>query len=488
MGSRLVSGGEGDPVSMSAPNLSMNYGSVYGNNVASSMLNNIPEKSFVELATSGLNTQLGEIQSQVKQVQSQQKAWSALQSDAAAASAGLKSLENPTTWQAMQAKSSNANISAAVDNSAQAGTYTVSVSQLATQEIDGTSSTAIAISSPSTALGLASGSMAWKIGGHTYSVAVSSTTTLNQLAASISTASGSPVKAQVEQSSQGSYYLSIFGSKTGASIGYSGPSGDWADVGVLASTGSVNVVQAAQNAHLTMGSNAYTSATNTFSSVVPGMTIKAATTGSATIQVNSDVQAMTSNVKKFVSDWNQWVKDTQKYAFGTLPNTSLSSTSSFQNNPNQIIQSPQPMSALDGIESTMASYHVHGLGLAGVGLKVGQNDSPTLSLNTASLAQALTNNPSGVEGFFQSMASVMAPMIGDFGSGPTSITGTALANIGTTLSQDKQQETQLKTEMSNAQSNAITQYDAFSQTLGKLANESNMFTYLNGQSTKSSGG
>ena len=471
----------------SASSMWLNYTNIYGsNNTAAQMLNDIPESSFIGLATEGLSMQLAQIESQISTIQTQQSAWTTLQSDAAAALSDLQTMSLSSTWQALTASSSNGNVTAAVDSSANAGVYMVSVVSLATQEIDGTAATTGSISSTVTAIGLAAATISFTMAGNTYSLAVSASTTLAGLASDIN-ALGAPVTAQVEMSSTG-YYLSLFGTQTGASISYSGDQADWASVGLLSSTGTVNVVQAASNAQLSLGGNIYTSSTNTFSSVIPGMTIQAANIGEATITVSPDTQAMTQSVQKLVTDWNQWVTDTQTLAFGTLPNSNLSSISGFQTNTKQVIDSTQPMMSLDQIEEQISSFTSNGLGIAGVGLSVGQNDTPTLSLNAASLTQALSTNPSSVQSFFTALATAIEPSLTNYSSGAQSITGAALSNLTQSLSGEQQQASQLSTEISNAQQNALTQYKAFSQALSKLAQEGTMFAYLQNQSTPNNSG
>ncbi len=470
-----------------APSMSLNYSSIYGsNNTAAQMLNDIPESSYVALATEGLSMQLAQIESQISTIQSQQSAWNTLQSDAAAALSDMQTLSLSSTWQALTASSSNGNVTAAVDSSANAGVYTVDVLSLATQEIDGTAATTGPIGSTTTTLGLAAATMSLTLGGNTYSFAVSASTTLTSLASAINSL-GASVTAQVEMSSTG-YYLSLFGTQTGVSIAYGGNQTDWEAVGLLSSTGTVNVVQAASTAQLSLGSNVYTSSTNTFSSVIPGMTILAANTGQTTITVSPDTQSMTKGVQQLVTDWNQWVTDTQTLAFGTLPNSNLSSTSGFQTNTQQVIDSTQPMMSLDQIEEQIASFTSNGLGIAGVGLSVGQNDTPTLSLNTASLSQALSTNPSSVQSFFTALAGAIKPWLTSYSSGAQSITGTALGNLTQSLSEEQQQASLVSTEVTNAKQNALTQYTAFSSELSKLAQEGTMFNYLQNQATGSSTG
>lgn len=441
------------------------------------MLSDIPFQTFVNLNTSGIVTQIKQLESQVSQIQQNKKAWTSLQYDGAAALTAFQGLGLGATWDSKQSTSSNTGVlTAAVDNSAQAGTYAFSVTQLAQQQIDGTASTAQTITSSTASLGLSATTMTFSVAGTTYSVSVNSSTSLASIASAINGLSG-PVSAQVEQSASGNYYLQMFGSQTDQPIAFTGASSAWADVGLMTSTASgytVNVVQQAQGAAITMGSNSYTSSTNTFSNVIPGTTLTAIAPGSSTITVTNNTQSMVGAVKSAVSAWNQWVSDTYKLAFGTLPPTSSTSTT-LQSNPNQVIQSPSPMFQVNMIEQAIAGFTNSGITSGGMGLAVGQNNQPLMKLNTASLSAEIQSNPSAVKAFFTHLASTVDPMIQSFSQGAQSVTGTAITNKQNTITQDNQGIAQLTAQYKQQQKNAVSLYQSFQNTLSQIARESQVF-------------
>ncbi|MCL4319051.1 MAG: hypothetical protein M1596_04055, partial [Firmicutes bacterium] len=247
--------------------VAVNWAGVYGNNnVAAQMLSDLSLSNMESLAIEPLTQQLNTLQQQLSTLQSGSSAWTTLQGDAGSFLTGLNNLAS-TTLQAMQASTSDPNVAtAAADGNAPTGTYALTVDQLAEPEIDGTASTAIAITNPNAALNLSTATVAFVVGGTTVSIAVNSTTTLNQLVSAVDQ-SGAPVDAQAAQSGS-NYYLKLYGTQTDQAINYINGTVALSDVGIFSSTATgyqLNQVQQAtvalvsyQGATVSNSTNLYT--------------------------------------------------------------------------------------------------------------------------------------------------------------------------------------------------------------------------------------
>lgn len=443
----------------------------------------------------------------------QQKAWTTLQSDASATASSLSTLSQASTFQQLAATSSNTNVATASDNSAQAGSYNLTVTQLAQAEIDQGSSANMQVSSPSSALGL-SGSFTVAVGsGSAKTINVSSTDTLNTIAQNINN-SGAGVKATVEQQSSGNWILAIQGNTTGSGQGitFTDTAGSGSTYGPLYSLGLYNdpsnakfsgeVVQKAQDASLYFGSNSsspITSSTNTFNNAIPGVTLVTSGVGSTTVTVSANVSAMTQAVQTFVNNYNTWVKDTENLAMGTVAGNASSTTSSqgqttssYQTNPNQVLTSPLPMQVLNQIQTVLGGWTGNSSNiyqsLADIGITYNSNNTGTLTINKTQLQSALTNHPNSVGTLFTDLQKMASPMFQAFDSGTTSTTGEALSSLQTQLSQTKLSLSMAKSQLTTAEQQAISQYGQWVKAVSSYANTYSTVQAMFNQSGTNQGG
>lgn len=114
-------------------------------------------------------------------------------------------------------------------------------------------------------------------------------------------ASGTGVKASTVQLSDGTYRLQVTSTATGANKVFTMTNADGSAV-----LGGSTVVTQGQDASITVGPDTLTSATNTFSGLVNGLTItlKNGATGSVTLDATQDVSAMSAKVKALVDSVN----------------------------------------------------------------------------------------------------------------------------------------------------------------------------------------
>lgn len=467
--------------------IAVNWTAVYGtNNVAAQMLSDLSLTDMESTAIEPLTEQLNTLQQQLTTLQNNSAAWTTLQGDAGSFLSGLQSLGSSTALQAMEASTSDSNVAtAAADGNAPQGTYSLDVTQLATPEIDGFASTAMAITNPDAALGLASATVAFSVGGVSVAVAVNASTTLDELVTAIN-ASGAPVDAQAAQSGS-DYYLKIYGTNTDQAISYSGGSAALASVGILTSTASgytVNTVQAPAAAEVQYQGTTVQSSSNLFTNLIPDVTVQLASTGSTDVTVSANYSQDAQSIQSVFSNFNTWVKDTWNLAYATQQtassSASTSTSGSYQTNANQVVHSLVPMDELNQVTQQLAGFQdSQGLSLGSLGITYDASTA-TFSVNTAALTTALQTNLSGVQSFFQQLTGsspgIVQSLSGFSGTGSGSVTETAISNDSNEESQANGQTTLVQSQIQQAIAAAQTQYDSFVSTLSAMAETENSFT------------
>lgn len=479
--------------------MSINWSSIYTGPIGA-ILGDFTPNSFASLATQGLQQQVSQVQSQIKQDSSQISAWGTLQSDAQALAGDLINLSQPGAFHTLAASSTTDSVATAIDNgSASQGSYVISVGSVATPEVDLGSSAILAVTNPNATLtsggSTLTGTFTIAVGsGSPVSVSLpASGTSLNGLAQLINQTPGIGVTAAVEQQANGNWVLSITANATDQAISYQDTSGSVLyDLGITGSSGgaAANVAQAASPAKVSFGSTfnssqEITSATNSFQNLIPGVTVNVAQAGTTTISVTPNISGMTASVQKFVSDWNQWAADTTSLAEAGSVKASGGGTSySYQANPNQVISSPQPqamfneaLAVLGGRLGSGASVYQS---LAEIGVSLQSNG--TLKLNQSTLATALQQHPNAVATLFQNLHQTMdgssLAVLPAFEEGNQSVAGQAIANLTSQKAQSSTNETMLQNELQNQEQQAIIQYGKWVNAVAKYAQENTMLTAL----------
>lgn len=489
--------------------MSINWASVYTGPIGQ-LLGDLSPTTFMQLMTQGSQAQLSQLENTKSQDATLISAWTTLQSDAQAVNGTLFTLNNPTTFQQMSATSSNPSILTATDSSAQQGSYSLFVDQLAQAEID-QGQPPTAITSNSAALGFSGSFQIYTGAQPTSSLTISSSDTLQQIASAIN-AANSGVTASTEQLANGNWTLAIQGNTTGAAnnIHYiatspTGTSSPLYQLGLWNTSLSIptyfsgEVLQSAQNAAVNFGSaastsNEITSSTNTFTNLVPGLTVNTNSQGSqATITVGPNTSGMMKSIQQFVTDWNQWVSDTQNLAeAGTVTATGTGSGSNYtyQSNNNQVIKSGQPQSVLNEVQTIMGGIMGSGMyqSLSDIGLSF--NGSGKLVLNQGTLTNALSQNPSAVSTLFQNLYSALTPTNGvgalqAFYSGSQSIAGQAIAYDTTQQTQTGTQITMLKNQLTAAEQQAVIQYGQWVNQIAHYSQESSLVSAMFNQNSGS---
>ncbi len=226
-----------------------------------------------------------------------------LQSGLSSLQSALSALTQTGTFSSFNATLADATLgTTSTMSNAQAGNYTLDVTQLATAQKR--SSTAY-----DNTAAIGSGTLSIGVGANSFNLNVSATDTLSNIAANINSASGNPgVTATVVYGAGGAQLL-LSSSKTGVANGFtiSASSDSSAGLGALASQLGTAGSNEAQDAKLSLDGIAISSASNSVSGAIDGVTINLAKTGSTQLTVSQDNSAATKAVQNFVSAYNSYV-------------------------------------------------------------------------------------------------------------------------------------------------------------------------------------
>jgi len=411
------------------------------------------------------------IASQTQQVTTQISSLGQLKSALSTFQSTLSALATPTAFQLETANSgSPTTFTATAGNGAPTGTYNVAVTALATaQQL---------LSNPVSGATIGTGTLQLSLGGSSFSVTVNSANdTLQALADAINSAAGNPgIGATVLQGTGGSYLL-LSSSQTGAAntiqvTETDGGTGLAAFTYATGNTANYTQEAAAQDAAFSISGVNFTSPGNTVTTAVNGVTLNllglSPTSGTppaatpATLTIGTDTSTISGNIQSFVS------------AYNTLQST-LVQLGGYDSSTN----TAGPMmgdAGLEGIQSQIqqALYSIVNTGsstyntLASIGITT--NADGTLSVNSATLAAALSSNFSAVSQLFSGSSGVAATLNTDIRSalGPN---GSLTAEGNTLAARDNSltaQSNQLQTQMAALQATLTQQYSALNSLLSSL--------------------
>lgn len=228
------------------------------------------------------------------------------------------------------------------------------------------------------------GGMMLSVGGTNYAVTIGSTNdSLSGLAAAIN-ASGSGVRASVVNDAD--RYRLVLKGESGAAKAFTLTADTGAAPGLSQfASAAMTIGQSASDAAFTVDGVAYTRATNSFSDVVPGMTIslkKADPLARISITLTRPNEILKQTLGDFVSVFNTLKNDAQSARLANNGNPALRA---FERQLGALIA--QPLTGDTNIRS-----------LSDVGIST--NRDGTISLNSAKLAAALRDFPDAVEAIF----------------------------------------------------------------------------------------
>jgi flagellar hook-associated protein 2 len=352
------------------------------------------------------------ISKQTQTVTTQISAVGALKSALATFQDSLSAIDTPTAFNAALANTSNGSVvTATADADAIAGSYTISVTQLASaQQL---------VSKPFGGAGgvtLGTGTLQLSLGGSSFSIAVDGTNnTVGGLAAAINSAAGNPgITATVITGTDGDH-LVLSSAQTGAAntIQVAETDGGTGLSAVTFGTGNAaNFTQntAAQDAQFSISGIPHTSTSNTVSDALKGVTLSlngttVAGTGtgtgtSAQLTIASDTSTITDNIGTFVDAYNDLVKAIKP--LGSYDQTTQTAGPMLGDAVLSGIQN-ELRSTLYGLVNTGSSTYSS---LASVGITT--NSDGSLTLSKTKLQTALTTAPTAVSSLFSGTNGVAA--------------------------------------------------------------------------------
>jgi flagellar hook-associated protein 2 len=344
--------------------------------------------SAVNAAVSAAQTPETQWENQQSTLASQTSALTALQTDINNLDNDMQSLNSLTgPLSAATVTSSNSTIiSASASSGAASGNNIVEVDNLAT-----TASWSSGVVASSTTALPAETFTITPASGTASTFTTDGTQTLSDLATEINSA-GIGVSANVVTDATGSR-LSIVAGSSGAASNFTVSSSDSAAFGLTQSV-------IPTNASLKVNGISISSASNTVTGVLPGLTLNllSASAGTqVTLAVAPNTSAVTNAIQQFVTDYNTAMSalNTQFTDTNNEGEGVLSSDPTVRNLQSQLLDAISYTYTPSAGTTTVPN-------LTSLGVSV--NKDGTLSLNTTTLDSALSNNYSDVQSFFQGTA------------------------------------------------------------------------------------
>ena len=375
-------------------------------------------------------------EAQIALLESQTGALTQIQTDATNLNNDVQALNSLTgPLSSMDVKSSNSNVvtGAAASGSA-AGNYVVVVNGLAATA----SWTSATFSSSSADMPAGSFTITTGSGG-TDTITTDGTQTLSTVAQQINSANLGLTANVVTDASGARIVVTANSSGSASNFSVSGSSG----------FGFTQAV-AGSNASLTVNGVSISSASNTVTGAVPGLTLNLLSASPGTqvsLAVAPDTTAAENAINQFVYDYNQAVTDLNtQFAFNTSTNSQgpLAGDTTVLNLQNDLL------GALD-YTYTPSSGTTTMPNLSSMGISV--NNDGTLTVDSATLESALSNNYSDVQSFFQGtslngFANMLDQQLTTFTAPGDGAFTVDLQNFGTETGT-------LQTDISNFQTNYI---------------------------------
>jgi flagellar hook-associated protein 2 len=381
--------------------------------------------------------------------------------------ATLSSIDEPSALAAYSATVADKTIaSATTDSTAVPGSYSLEVQNLATAA----TLTSAPVQSAGTYVG--TGTLTLTVGSSSTSIAVNSTNdTLSGIAAAINGAANNPgVTASIISTSAGSR-LVLTGTATGASNGItvsqSGGDGGLAalDYPPDGATG-LTQTQAAEDASYSINGYAATSASNVVSGAVTGVTLDLLSASAAntptTLTIAADPTTAATSINTFVSAVNGVISAIQSlggYNASTGVAGALNGNATLESFQNQL------EAILDNVKS--GNSGINSLGDIGItaDANTGQldTDSGTMTNALSANVTAVGNLLGGTDG----IATQLNTLINQY-TGAGGLLSSINQGLQTSLSQVKQQQTALESELATYSATLTSEYNAMDTAVAAL--------------------
>jgi flagellar hook-associated protein 2 len=233
------------------------------------------------------------------------KAYGTIQSDVSSLQSAAAALKSSSAFAVFKATSADTTLlSATADSTAVAGNYTITVNNFASAQTLKSANQA----SITTGIGNAATVLNLQVGtGAAVAVNIGANSTLEQVRDAVN-AANTGVSATIVSNGAG-YNLVYTASNTGAANTISATTADGA-LGAIASSASMTQTAAAADASLSVNGVAVTSASNTVTGAVQGVSMNLTkTAGMTTLSVARDFTSIESTINTFISAYNKFNTD-----------------------------------------------------------------------------------------------------------------------------------------------------------------------------------
>ena len=405
-----------------------------------------------------------QISNQTTQLQAQEAGLTALGSALSSLQTTLGKLGSSLTFNSYAATLGDSTLgTTSTLPNAQPGTYNLTVSHLATAQ-----KRASAAYASGSAVG--AGTLTVSVGSQSMNLNVSATDSISSIATAINQASGNPgVQATVVNGTNGAQLL-LTSTKTGVANGFTVSAGSGSSAGLSSLATALNTAGAseASDASLSIDGIAVTSASNSVSGALNGVTLNLSATGSSTLTVSQDTSAVTSAVSDFVNAYNSYIS-----TVGTLSSYDPSSKQG------GVLLGDTTLMSVQRQVNSMLSGSVPGNSIGSLAaLGITRNADGTISSDSGKLSSALQSNPGAVQDLFagtNGYATRLNSMLDGFTSS-NGILATRTASIQGQLTNLSQESTALTARMNVYATQLRQQYTALDTLMSSLNNTSSYLT------------
>ncbi len=411
-------------------------------------------------------------------VTQQISAFGQIKSGVASVQSALKALKDSSAFDVYKSTSSDTKVATATSTSnAAAGSYDITVNKLAKSRVEGTSDGLFTQSSA--AIGV-SGTLSFTVGSKSFSVNVNSGDTLEAVRDAINqktydddanAATADKTQALVQASvinvgTSGSPNYKLVISSTGKGTDGAATVGGTAASALGLGTGS-NIIQQENDTEAVINGVQIKRSSTTISDVIAGATLNLTSTGSATLSISRDNDAIASKINDFVSAYNKLQSTITSYRQkgGTLE--ADSSALSVLGNLQSTYNTPANI--------TGGSYQW----LSEVGLSF-QKDG-TLKLDTTALNSALNSDFSSVKSLFTDADQGFASRLYDTATDMLNTGGliaTRTNGLNSTIKTLDTRIDQMTTRLTNMETRLKTQFSNLDASVATMKNSSSFLSRL----------
>ncbi|HUA79065.1 MAG TPA: flagellar filament capping protein FliD [Dyella sp.] len=387
----------------------------------------------------------------------------ALQTALSGIQSALNELTSSNTYSTYNATLSNTSLgTTSTLPDASPGTYNINVTQLATAQ----KSVSAAQSSTST---VGTGTLNITVGSKTVNVSVGASDTLSSIASSINNASGNPGVTATIVSGVNGDQLVLTSTSTGTANAFSVSASGDSSSGVSALASALNTPStAAANAQLTIDGISVSSANNSVSGALTGVTLNLTSTGSSQLTIAQNSAPISTAVNDFVTAYNSYASTVNQLdSYDSSTKTA------------GVLLGDATLSSIQSQLSKVLGSNVTGNSIGNLAsLGITRNADGSMSLNSTTLANTLANNPSAVQGLFtgtNGLGTQLSSLVTNFNSS-TGVLQTRINSLNTSVSNLATQQTALNQRMAVYQQQLVQQYTSLSTLMTSLNNTSSYLT------------